>query len=173
MDAIVAANYTDSSDYFYNRVVEIPSNYTFHMMGVWADGFSNIDIVIDGTIMLHKDHRKWPVDQKGNIRDFLGFENIENVTFTGNGTVDGQGYMWWVRDLLNLNPTGRPRMTHIRNAKNLEFTGIRWVNSPKQHLNVKDASDIYFHDFEIVVDLKGQLEIGRLFFGNGYTPHFL
>jgi len=152
MDAIVAANYTADLS---QRIVEIPSNQTFHMFGVWANGFSNLDIVIDGTLKLHKDHKRWPTDSKDNIRDFLTFREISNVTFRGNGTVDGQGYMWWVRDLLGLNPKGRPRMVYIREARDLEFTGIRWINSPKQHLNIKDVFGIHFHDFEIEVNLKG------------------
>ena len=128
MDAIVAANYTTDGV----REVLVPAGHTFHMFGVWADEFTNMNITIDGKIKLSKRHHKWPVvNEKGNIRDFMMFSDIQNVTFRGEGEVDGQGYMWWVREFLGLNNMGRPRLVYIRGGRNLEFTGIRWINSPK------------------------------------------
>ena len=160
MDALVVANYTTDG----SREVLVPAGHTFGMFGVWADNFSNVTITIDGTIKLSKRHHRWPMADEKNIRDFMMFEDISDVIFRGEGTVDGQGYMWWVREFLqrNKNPKGRPRLVYIRGARNLEFTGIRWLNSPKQHLNIKDVDTMHLHDFEIHVDYKGILELGKL-----------
>ena len=165
MDALVAANYTTGPV----REVLVPANHTFGMLGVWGDNFTNINITIDGTIKLSKRHHHWPLADEDSIRDFMMFRDIVNVTFRGEGTVDGQGYMWWVREFLqrNKNPKGRPRLVYIRGARNLEFTGIRWLNSPKQHLNIKDVDTMHLHDFEIHVDYMGILELGELLLGSG------
>lgn len=57
---------------------------------------------------------------------------------------------------------------------NLEFTGVRWINSPMFHLDIHDFDGGWFHDFEIWVDAYGQLELDRLFMGsngaNGFLP---
>ena len=112
-------------------------------------------IIIDGTIKLSKRHEYWPLTFKDDIVDFMMFRDMENVTFMGNGTVDGQGYMWWLREFLGRNPHGRPRMVYLRGGRNLEFTGITWKNSPRMHLNVKDVDTMHMHDFTIYVDYKG------------------
>lgn len=167
MDAIVAANFTTDAV----REVIVPGNHTWGMLGVWADNFTNINITIDGTIKLSKRHHHWPLADEKNIRDFMMFNDIQNVTFRGEGTVDGQGYMWWVREFLqrNKNPKGRPRLVVINGGRNLEFTGIRWLNSPKQNLHIKDVDTMHMHDFEIYVDYKGVLELGKLLLGSDYT----
>jgi len=88
-------------------------------------------------------------------RDCFALTDVNGIKIEGSGTVDGQGYMWWVREFLQRNPNGRPRMVYIRGGRNLEFAGIKWMNSPRMHLNVKDIDTMYMHDFEIYVDYKG------------------
>ena len=95
MDAIVAANYTDT-----DRTVFVP-NMTFHCMPVWATHINNITFQIDGTIMLSKRHHKIPLRKEKKIRDMFFFEDVDGLTVQGVGTVDGQGYMWWIRELLS------------------------------------------------------------------------
>lgn len=162
MDAIVAANYTSDVS---QRVVHIPYNYTFHMMPVWAANFSNIVFQIDGTLKLSKRHHVFPQVKEGKVREMFYFEDVESLRVQGNGTVDGQGYMWWIREYIMRNPNGRPKMFVVERANNLTFTGVRWVNSPQFHFEIKDVDGLYMHDFEIYVDIKGQLELHRLFFG--------
>ena len=62
----------------------------------------------------------------------------------------------------------------MRKATNVEFTGVRWINSPMYHIDVRDFEGGWFHDFEIWVDSYGQMELGRLFAGkkaaNGLLP---
>lgn len=63
--------------------------------------------------------------------------------------------MWWMREYLGHNPNGRPHLMYIKRATNLEMAGVRYVNSPYYHIEVKDFDGAYFHDFEIYVDTKG------------------
>lgn len=106
MDAIVAANYTtDGSE----REVLIPAGRNFHMQPVWARNFTNVTISIEGNITASKRHHRWPTTvhfdekkniTKTNIRDFIDFEYVHDVLVRGNGQVDGQGYMWWIREYI-------------------------------------------------------------------------
>lgn len=64
------------------------------------------------------------------IEHLFDFKEATNITFRGNGEIDGQGYMWWVRELLQQNPIGRPMILNMYRAKNIEFSGISVRNSP-------------------------------------------
>ena len=162
MDAIVAANYTETVS---ERVVRVPDNMTFNTMPVWAAGISNIVFQIDGTLRLSKAHHHFPERNPGEIRDLFFFSDVDTITFQGSGEIDGQGYMWWVREFIGMNKSGRPRMIWIQRGRNIEFTGVRWTNSPHFHLWLKDIDNLYCHDFEIYVDTKGQLELNQLLLG--------
>ena len=152
MDAIVAANTTTKVE---DRTVYVPGDMTFNTMPVWADGINNIVFQIDGTLRLSKSHHRFPNRSPGSIRDMFYFEDVDTLTFQGSGEIDGQGYMWWVRELIGRNKNGRPQLIRIQRGRNLQFSGIRWINSPHTHFLLKDIDNLYMHDFEIYVDHKG------------------
>ena len=56
-------------------------------------------------------------------------------------------------------------MIRILRAKNLEFTGIKLINSAKSHLHIIHATNVHIHDMEIEVDVMGQFELSNLFSG--------
>lgn len=74
--------------------------------------------------------------------------------------------MWWIREYLGTNHFGRPHIVKIDRATNIEMAGVRYLNSPYYHIGVTDFDGGYFHDFEIFVNVKGQLELGKLFAAN-------
>jgi len=43
-----------------------------------------------------------------DILDFLTFTDCTGLTIKGEGTVDGLGYEWWIREWDQKNPHGRP-----------------------------------------------------------------
>ena len=147
----MAANSTADSD----RIVYIPSNKTFHMMPIEAHNLFNMTITIDGTIKASKRQHKWSVDSRNKIANFIHLEEVHNFIINGEGTVDGQGYMWWIREYISRNPHGRPKLLYIKYGTNLEFTGVKWMNSPFYHMDIQDFDGAYFHDFEIYVDAYG------------------
>ena len=87
----------------------MPAGYVFHMMPMDFTNMTNVVIRIEGTIKASKRHVMYPLDMtysykkgkwKDAIKDFMVFDGAENVTFRGNGTVDGQGFMWWLREFI-------------------------------------------------------------------------
>ena len=73
--------------------------------------------------------------------------------------------MWWIREYLGKNHLGRPNIFEVIDSKNLEFSGITLKNSPYYHHHWKRVENVHFHDFEIHVDVMGQLQIGEIFAG--------
>jgi polygalacturonase len=58
---------------------------------------------------------------------------------------------------------GRPHLHTLANCRNVEFTGIKWANSPQFHLKQNNCDNLWFHDMEIEVDLWGQMNLGKFF----------
>jgi hypothetical protein len=103
--------------------VLIPEGYWFSLMPVSYEGMTNLTIRIDGEIRMSKRHSRYPVDYKRKsdkwkdmVANQFQFDWIENVLFTGTGTVDGQGYMWWMREYLQTNFAGRPHLVEINHG---------------------------------------------------------
>lgn len=55
----------------------------------------------------------------------------------------------------------------MRDAQYVEFSGIKLINSPYYHIFAKDIDSFWFHDFEIEVDIMGQLNLDKLL-GNNF-----
>ena len=93
----------------------------------------------------------------GEDPDVLVFRNWEDFKIEGKGMIDGQGYMWWVREYIQTNPPQmkRPRMFNGYNLKNFEMSGIYAINSPRFFFRFNDCDGIYIHDIEIYTDTYG------------------
>jgi polygalacturonase len=55
-------------------------------------------------------------------------DNLHNVTITGQGTINGQGPLWWAR-IHQLNYT-RPHLVEIMRTTDLTITEVTLHNSP-------------------------------------------
>jgi len=89
-------------------------------------------------------------------------QDLENVTISGRGTVDGQGQRWWkahretqaLRRKLGVegrepeNPPGsplkwpRPRLINLYRSKNINISGITILNSPSWQVHPVLCEDI-------------------------------
>ena len=99
----------------------------------------------------------------GPVISFWEIHDSSNLHFTGSGTVDGQGYWWWMRDYAVLNYGNRPHLLRMDRVRNVEIDGIRWVNSPMYHMFLMDIDNFYIHDFEIFVDVFEQKKLAKQF----------
>lgn len=58
---------------------------------------------------------------------------MTNLTITGGGTIDGQGWRWW--PFLKTRP--RPILINIAIAQHLRITNVTLLNSPSFHIQVR------------------------------------
>ena len=128
-EAILAANSTDNDD----RVVEIPA-FTFSSLPVRSEHIINITVQIDGTLLVSKDYKSFPNKDSNNIEDFFTFRFCHDLVFKGEGVIDGQGFMWWIREFISKNTYGRPLLVVFRDSQNIEWTGVKLMNGPYYHL---------------------------------------
>ena len=72
--------------------------------------------------------------------------------------------MWWVRDIvMGQNECCRPHMLKFYLSRNIEMHGVYVTNGPRYHIVLKDSEEIYMHDFDIYVDVFGQLSLQKFF----------
>ena len=86
------------------------------------------------------------------------------MVINGKGTFDGRGFMWWVRDIVEgQDECCRPTMLRFELSRHLEMYDVFVTNSPYYHIILRDSEEIYMHDFEIYVDVFGQLSLQKFF----------
>jgi hypothetical protein len=149
--AILAAN-SSATD----RTVLIPGGKAFVMMPVQVDHIYNVDLVINGTVYASQDYESWNISGNRYI-SFWQISDAENITVTGHGTVDGQGFWWWMREYLHIfnipgNKAIRPYLFVMSRVKGAYFSGVKYQNSPSFHLKFDDVQDFLLENFEIYVD---------------------
>jgi len=117
-----------------------------------------VEVLAGATIIFHDDILNTPVidgswegiDRKVYASLFTGHD-LENVSITGRGKLDGQGKTWWEAHEVNQKirksmgilrvrepdnpadsplPFPRPKMINLYNCENIVISGINFTNSP-------------------------------------------
>ena len=83
----------------------------------------------------------------GEFIPFIGGKDLTDVTFTGEGKIDGNGFAWWpeaekARQIKPGYTLPRPNLIVIERSKNLRFENLTLQNSPKFHLVPTDCDDV-------------------------------
>jgi polygalacturonase len=100
----------------------------------------------------HADFMKTPGDwvkatSGGDFIPLISGKDLEDVTFTGEGTIDGNGAVWWeeaekARQKVSGYTLPRPNMVVVTRGKNIRITGITLQNSPKFHYVPTECEDV-------------------------------
>ena len=91
----------------------------------------------------------------GDFVPFIGGKNLDNVTITGQGTIDGAGENWWgaAEDARIKSPgytLPRPNLIVLNGCKNLRVENITIQNSPKFHLVPTDCDGVIISNVTIL-----------------------
>jgi len=80
---------------------------------------------------------------------FISVADAENVAISGEGTIDGQGAVWWERYRANVRETparrastDRPRLIYVKNSRNVLIEGVSLVNSPSFHVVLRNSDNV-------------------------------
>jgi polygalacturonase len=97
----------------------------------------------------------WRKAKSGDFIPFISGDDLTEVTFTGKGTIDGNGAAWWeeaekARQKVSGYVLPRPRLMIFNRCKNLRLTGIKLVNSPSSHLLFADSEEVAIEKVTIV-----------------------
>lgn len=92
---------------------------------------------------------------KGGFISFLTGSDLADVTLTGPGMIDGNGYVWWgeaerARQIKPGYTLPRPNLINLNNCTNLRVLNLTLRNSPKFHLVPTDADGVLISNVTII-----------------------
>ena len=150
--ALIAANLSSS-----DRLVVVDSNSSFHLLPSRIFyGLYDIVIQIDGNLIAWEgDIQKWPRDQSNSSIALISFKNTYNITFKGNGVIEGLGYRWWWHVIL-VGDDHRPFLLQIENAENTLIEGLSFSNSPCINLFLMNMKNLLVQNIKVTADVQGQ-----------------
>ncbi|KAL3810536.1 hypothetical protein ACJIZ3_000694 [Penstemon smallii] len=137
--------------------------------GKWLTGTFNLTSHF--TLFLHKDAvllasqdiKSWPVvdplPSYGHGRDAAGGRyislifgtNLTDVVVTGeNGTIDGQGAVWWQQFHSKKLKYTRPYLIEIMHSDSIQISNLTFLNSPSWNLHPVYTSNIFMQAITIL-----------------------
>lgn len=74
----------------------------------------------------------------GDFVPFVSGKDLKDITFTGGGTIDGNGFVWWgeaekARRRVSGYTLPRPNLMVLQRCKNMLLDNVTLQNSPKFH----------------------------------------
>jgi polygalacturonase len=82
-----------------------------------------------------------PMASYGTVTAFITANNAHDIALTGSGTIEGQGQDWW--NALTATPgLKRPQQVSFSNSTRVLIHGLRFQNSPEEHIWVKGDTDV-------------------------------
>ncbi len=93
--------------------------------------------------------------KKGPFKPFLSGKDLDNVTITGKGTIDGSGAKWWVpaeaaRKKVSGYTLPRPNLVVLNRSKNVRMSGITLRDAPKFHFVPTECDDVLIEDVTVL-----------------------
>jgi polygalacturonase len=122
---------------------------------------SNIVLQLDkgATLLGSPDHADYPEITEfrlPGLQSLVSATSAENVSITGEGTIDGNGESWWqmartVRDAGVMgNPHPRPRLVVFDHCKHVRVEGVTIQNSPMWQLVPYYCDDVVIHSIKVL-----------------------
>ncbi|GKW15981.1 endopolygalacturonase [Pectobacterium carotovorum subsp. carotovorum] len=114
-----------------------------------------LDLAKDATIVASTEETAYRATEKTKYAEaengwlpFISIADAQNVAITGQGTIDGQGAVWWERWRANIRATGkkggtdRPRLIYIKSSSNVLVDGVTLTHSPSFHVVMRYSHDV-------------------------------
>ena len=121
---------------------------------------SNITLQVDkGAKLLgspnHADYPEITEFRLPGIQALVSATNAENVSITGEGTIDGNGESWWqeARSVQNAGVMGihpRPRLVVFDHCKHVRIEGVTIQNSPMWQVVPYYSDDVVIHNIRVL-----------------------
>jgi polygalacturonase len=146
------------------RVV-IPAGHTFLASPFDLKSFVDFHVEANAKVLANPDERVYTKsafrDNKGEGTIWIGGENIEQVTISGAGVIDGNGISFMGKELedsYELKPFNivdpRPHVITIVGAKNLRIRDLTIRNSAYWTIHLVGCNDVAISDLTLLNSLK-------------------
>lgn len=137
-------------------VVMITKNETLYYVPSeeYIENINNINIVLDGKIILYNDLQSWQMVNDDKYFNAIDIRNSNNLTITGSGKIDGQGYIWWVEFYYGNIVRQRPTIINIKDCIDVTIENITLLNSPRFNIYADNVLRFMVRYMKIWVNVK-------------------
>jgi polygalacturonase len=112
----------------------------------------------DGAVILGSiDPKDYPVDlfrwegvEQASYAPIFSGQYLNDIAITGQGTIDGNGKVWWERFKNRTLTYPRPRMIGFSDCSNVLIEGLKLVNSPSWTVNPVRCENVTIHGLNII-----------------------
>ena len=146
-----------------DRSVVVPAGKVYSMVPYLpVVGVDNVTMWLEGTLNAFPgDQTLWPNHtSNGRARCLLEFFGCSDVSLLGNGTLQGNGYRWWV-SVFKTGLDNRPHLLRMESCIRTLFRGWTLLNSPMYHVKWVDMLHALVEDVTVHVDVFAQQELLR------------
>lgn len=139
-------------------VVLAPPDYVFKITSTIFSGPCKPGLVfqLDGVLMPPEGPDTWP--KADSRKQWLVFYKLDDMTFTGKGTIEGNGQPWW--DLpckphrgpagsTSSGPCDSPALIRFFMSSNLVVSGLTIQNSPQFHMKFDGCEGVMIDKLSI------------------------
>ncbi|MCH1625454.1 glycoside hydrolase family 28 protein [Ferdinandcohnia quinoae] len=95
-------------------------------------------------------HSRWEGVAKQVYASCIYGENLENVSVTGHGLLEGNGAFWWDLFRKKKNKYARPKLVSFDHCKRVLISGVKMINSPSWTVNPICCEDVTVHNVTII-----------------------
>jgi len=101
----------------------------------------NLHLNRGAVILISDDIANYPVEENRYV-DSITASGTHDIEISGEGTIDGQGRVWWAAFRSNSAMTHRPYLIKLSDCTRLLVTGVTLRNSPMFHLVPQNCTDV-------------------------------
>ncbi|KAI4335044.1 hypothetical protein L6164_013727 [Bauhinia variegata] len=139
-------------------VILAPENYCFKITSTIFSGpcMPGLVLQVDGTLMPPDGPDSWP--KADSRKQWLVFYRLDQMTFTGKGTIEGNGEQWWDMPCKpHRGPDGKtvsgscdsPAMIRFFMSSNLVVSELKIQNSPQFHMKFDGCQGVQIDKLSI------------------------
>ncbi|XP_010270904.1 PREDICTED: polygalacturonase At1g48100-like isoform X2 [Nelumbo nucifera] len=139
-------------------VLLAPSDHVFLITSTILSGPCKPGFVfqVDGVLMPPDGPDNWP--KSDSDKQWLVFYRVDGMTFTGRGTIEGNGQKWWElpckphrgpHGTSLPGPCNSPALIRFFMSSNLVVSGLRIQNSPQFHMKFDGCEGVLIEKLSI------------------------
>ncbi|KAK9992005.1 hypothetical protein SO802_026990 [Lithocarpus litseifolius] len=141
-----------------SAVILAPEDYSFIITSTIFSGPCKPGLVfqVDGILMTPEGPDSWP--KADSRKQWLVFYRLDQLTFTGKGTIEGNGQKWWElpckphrgpNGSTLSGPCDSPALIRFFMSSNLVVSGLRILNSPQFHMKFDGCEGVLIDKLSI------------------------
>jgi polygalacturonase len=101
----------------------------------------NLHLAKNAFILISDELTNYPATG-GRYQDGISASGAHDIEISGEGTIDGQGHVWWTAFRASRSTTRRPCLIKLANCTRVRVHGVTLSNSPMFHLVPRNCLDV-------------------------------